>query len=56
MNRNEVASSFAALTNASNNEAEFYLEAANYDLDRAVEMFYGECTHADHSDSHDNRR
>lgn len=46
MDLQEIASSFAALTNASNNEAEFYLEAANYDLDRAVEMFYGNCTRA----------
>ena len=45
MDRGEVASSFAALTNASANEADFYLEAANYDLDRAVEMFYGALQH-----------
>ncbi len=41
MDRNEVVSQFVSLTNCSDNEASFYLEAANYDLDRAVAMFYG---------------
>ena len=41
MNRSEVLSQFVSLTNCSDNEASFYLEAANYDLDRAVAMFYG---------------
>ncbi len=41
MDRNEVVSQFVSLTNCSDTEASFYLEAANYDLDRAVAMFYG---------------
>jgi len=41
MDRNEVVSQFVSLTNCSDTEASFYLEATNYDLDRAVAMFYG---------------
>lgn len=41
MDPNEVVSQFVSLTNCSDSEASFYLEAANYDLDRAVAMFYG---------------
>lgn len=42
MERAEVASQFISLTNCTDTEASFYLEAANYDLDRAVAMFFGE--------------
>ena len=42
MDQADVASQFMSLTNCTNTEASFYLEAANYDLDRAVAMFFGE--------------
>ena len=41
MDRSEVMSQFISLTNCTDNEASFYLEAANFDVDRAVAMFYG---------------
>lgn len=41
MDRSGVISQMISLTNCSDSEAAFYLEAANYDLDRAVAMFYG---------------
>ena len=43
MDRSAITAEFASLTNCSDAEAAFYLEAANYDLDRAVSMCYGEC-------------
>ena len=42
MDQADVASQFMSLTNCTNTEASFYLEAANYDLDRAVAMYFGE--------------
>ena len=44
MDQADVASQFVSLTSCSEIEASFYLEAANYDLDRAVAMFYGNCS------------
>ena len=41
MDQAAVVSQFVALTNCTEAEASFYLEAANYDLDRAVAMFFG---------------
>lgn len=41
MDREEINANFMSLTNTSPVEAEFYLGAANYDLDRAVQMYYG---------------
>lgn len=46
MDRNEVVSQFVSLTNCSDTEASFYLEAANYNLDRAVAMFYDQAPQA----------
>lgn len=40
MDRSDVIAQFVSLTNGSDAEAAFYLEAAHYDLDRAVAMFY----------------
>ena len=42
MDQADVASQFTSLTNCTDTEASFYLEAANYDLDRAVAMYFGE--------------
>ena len=41
MDHDEINANFMSLTNTSPVEAEFYLGAANYDLDRAVQMYYG---------------
>lgn len=41
MDQADVVSQFVALTNCNDTEASFYLEAANYNLDRAVAMFFG---------------
>ena len=43
MDRSDVIAQFVSLTNCNDAEAAFYLEAAHYDLDRAVAMFYGGC-------------
>lgn len=42
MDRSEIISELKSVTNCSDSEAAFYLEAADYDLGRAVAMFYGE--------------
>lgn len=42
MDQADVASQFMSLTSCTDTEASFYLEAANYDLDRAVAMYFGE--------------
>lgn len=49
MDQADVASQFMSLTNCNEAEASFYLEAADYNLDRAVAMFFGELSVDDFS-------
>lgn len=41
MDQADSSANFIALTNTGPQEADFYLGAANYDLDRAVQMYFG---------------
>ena len=41
MDQAEKISHFVSITACTDSEASFYLEAANYDLDRAVAMYCG---------------
>jgi hypothetical protein len=45
MDREEVIESFKAITHASHEKTEFYLSAADWDLQKAVDMFLARALH-----------